>query len=59
MGVGLANDMALLKSDRSFVANSLFSGWNIAASLSASFGFEFLDWMSTRNACARFAYKGG
>lgn len=56
---GLANDMALLRSERSLVAKSLFSGWNMAASLSVSLVLEVLDWMSSRNACALFAYRGG
>ena len=41
--IGLANDMAVLKSERSFVAKSLFSGSNMAASLSASLVLEVLD----------------
>lgn len=57
--VGLANNMALLKSERSLVAKTLFSGWNMAASLSVAFVSEDLNWMSILNACALFAYKGG
>lgn len=59
VGLGLASDMALLKSESSLVAKSLLSGWNMAASLSVAFVCEDLVWMSSLNACALFAYKGG